>query len=432
MWFGPYLDYLEAARDTNRTQGERVAFAAPPQHGKTECIKHALAWGLCFSDRRNAYLTYSADRAQKEVAYDVRIIAERMGVSVTGSLDLLRGPRGGSCKFVGVGGSFTGAPVDGMLAIDDPIKGDDEARSRLHRDKLHRWLHSVALRRVHMGASVFLMATRWHVDDLTAREVAAGWRYINLPAVCDTDDDPLGRMIGDPLAPGRFTGEALAAMRQEMGEYIWAAQYQGRPQPVGAAVFADPTFYERLPDNGYQVGYGLDLSYTAKTHADYSVLITGRAVPCTVMVDGKPRRRIRLYIEDVVRRQCEAPAFAVVVKERLSLRRGRIMWYASGTEKGTAQFFRVEGIPLIVRNASQDKYLRAQPTSAAWNRGDILVPRDAPWLVEFLREVAEFTGVNDAHDDQVDALAALFDLLAAGSSGGGGAAINDDFSREAA
>jgi hypothetical protein len=54
----------------------------------------------------------------------------------------------------------------------------------------------------------------------------------------------------------------------------------------------------------------------------------------------------------------------------------------------------------------------SQPSLVAWNVGDVLVPEEAPWLDDFLSEVCGFTGVNDSHDDQIDAGGAAFDLLA--------------------
>jgi predicted phage terminase large subunit-like protein len=61
--------------------------------------------------------------------------------------------------------------------------------------------------------------------------------------------------------------------------------------------------------------------------------------------------------------------------------------------------------------AEGDKFIRAQPVAAAWNAGKVLVPRSAPWLEAFIAEVCGFTGIDDDHDDQVDALAAAFDVL---------------------
>ena len=72
-----------------------------------------------------------------------------------------------------------------------------------------------------------------------------------------------------------------------------------------------------------------------------------------------------------------------------------------------------------MRPALGDKFARATPVAAAWNRGDILVRADAAWAESFCDELARFTGQNDPHDDQIDALAAAFDLLAEYSDDGG-------------
>jgi len=62
-----------------------------------------------------------------------------------------------------------------------------------------------------------------------------------------------------------------------------------------------------------------------------------------------------------------------------------------------------------------DKFQRAQAVAAAWNDGRVLVPTSAPWLANFLAEMSAFTGVRDAHDDQVDALAHAWNSLQAGT-----------------
>ena len=106
--------------------------------------------------------------------------------------------------------------------------------------------------------------------------------------------------------------------------------------------------------------------------------------------------------------------------------------YAAGTETGSVDFIRREGVPLQAFPPRGDKFVRAQPVAAAWVAGKVLVPaglddrdldpdeaekkrpgQDAPeWVEPFLSEVASFTGVKDKHDDQVDALAAAYDELA--------------------
>jgi predicted phage terminase large subunit-like protein len=63
-------------------------------------------------------------------------------------------------------------------------------------------------------------------------------------------------------------------------------------------------------------------------------------------------------------------------------------------------------------SATTDKFIRAQPVAAAWNAGSVMVRRgEHPWHHAFLDELRDFTGVGDAHDDQVDALAGAFAAL---------------------
>jgi hypothetical protein len=88
------------------------------------------------------------------------------------------------------------------------------------------------------------------------------------------------------------------------------------------------------------------------------------------------------------------------------------------------------GAQIRTASAVADKYVRAQPVSAAWNAGRVLVPRAAPWLDAFISEVVGFSGVNDAHDDQVDALAAAFDALAKSQRGEKANSIYADLERQ--
>jgi predicted phage terminase large subunit-like protein len=89
-----------------------------------------------------------------------------------------------------------------------------------------------------------------------------------------------------------------------------------------------------------------------------------------------------------------------------------MLWYTSTTEKGLADLLREEsGFRITGEVAKGDKFVRAQPVAAAWCAGNVLLPRKASWIGEFVTEVCGFTGVHDRHDDQVDALAAAFDRL---------------------
>ena len=398
-WLAPYVDRLETAAGAEY----RVCFAAPPQHGKTAVAEHAIARDLLGTPRRNGYVTYSANRAE-EVAYNVRQIGRQVGVDFSGPLSMLRGPRGGSCKFIGIGGPFTGAPIDGKLILDDLIKNRREAESATTREHVHREVHGVALRRLHMGASAIMMATRWHPDDPTGREIKAGWEYINLRAVAELDD-PLGRQQGEPLAPVRFTLEALEAMREEMGPYEWAAQYQGEPRPRGGEVFGgNVARFTELPQGvPFIPSYGVDLAYTKSTASDRSVCIRMQRFGDTVYVTGA---RVA---------QVSASEFILTLKAMASELPGWMRWYTGGGgEKGVAQFI-VQRVPNFrAIQAPADKYVRAIPVATAWNAGRIALPADdspyyGSWVESLIDVICSFTGVNDKRDDEVDALAAGYD-----------------------
>jgi predicted phage terminase large subunit-like protein len=119
------------------------------------------------------------------------------------------------------------------------------------------------------------------------------------------------------------------------------------------------------------------------------------------------------YLLSILRVQEAAPEFAKKLKAILKANPGiDARWYWAGPELGIVDFIRDLDVDLDAVQAPADKFIRAQPVAAAWNDGKILVPRDAPWLDDLLLELASFTGVNDVHDDQVDALAAAFDSSA--------------------
>lgn len=400
--FDPYIETLERA-----FRGERVraVVAAPPQHGKTTVAEHGFSWGLTRDPSlKHAYVTYEAGRAG-DVGMRISQIARDAGVDAFGNRRILRTQDGGQVLFTGIGGPLTGYGITGLALVDDPIKNREEANSKVIRERINQWFRDVLLTRIHKHASVIVMATRWHPDDLSGTLIKEGWHYINLPAIAE-DDDPLGREDGEALCPDRFPAEYLEQVRREVGEYTWAALYQGRPRPRGGAVFEEPARYSELPRRGYRVAFGVDLAYTAKTSADYSVLIE------LWEHDGN------YYLTDVIRRQVSAPDFTLALRARsLDHPRVRMRWDASGTEKGAADFIKKHGVPLDVYQAKGDPFMRAQAVAAASNDGKLLVPNlehfpeAERWLTPLLDELLSFTGVNDAHDDQVVALASAFASL---------------------
>lgn len=413
IWLRPYVELLELAM----REPIRAVVAAPPQCGKTETTTHALVRAFRTNPGgRSAYATYGALRTHR-VEGRTRLIAERDGLQLEfRQSDWLDRSNGGSLLWTSRGGGFTGDPVDTLLVIDDLLKDRQEAESPTIRRRCDEWFDEVAEPRCHKGASILVMMTRWHPADLPGVLIARGWQYINLKALADGGVGDDGRVVDDPLRrrPGESINEdmmpaASLEAKRRTNIYSFASLYQGEPRPRGGVVFGEATYYDELPKQ-YRVGYGVDLAYTAKTSADFSVCVEGRMVTGPDKdEDGKPINR--LFITDVRRAQVDAPSFTLVLHSRWRTARGPMRWYCATSEKGAGQFVEQKIPGFQIRIATADKFVRATPVAAAWNAGRVLVPREAPWLDDFLGEVLGFVGNKDPHDDQVDALAALWDVL---------------------
>lgn len=384
-----------------------AALSGPPQHGKSELIFAGIArYMLRHPERRNAYASYSATIAERKS----RIIQEccrRAGVQLDPRCDSAgywKTAQGGSLIATGVGGPLTSEGIDGLLVVDDPHKNRQEAESAVRRQAVYEWLTSTAYSRRHPGSSALVNHTRWHEDDVIgrlSRNEEEPVRIVSLQAI---------NAAGEALWPRRRPLDWLQKMHARIGDYDWESLYQQNPRPRGAKVFRDAHFYTERPLR-MRVSIGVDCAYTASTRADRSVAV----------VLGECESRF--YLLQVWSDQVEAPAFARILKGLTIAWPGApMLWYGAGPEKGIADYLNDEGVPLLFESATTDKFVRSQPAAGAWNRGDILIPgedlergiRTPIWVPDFMSVVLGFTGVKDLRDDEVDALAAAYDLHAGG------------------
>ena len=383
----PLLARLERAR----FEPLRLVANVTVRHGKTEGLLHFIPWLLAQDPTTQiVYASYAARLAEKK-SRKARDLARRAGVSIaedaSSRSDWRTGAADGGVWACGVEGSLTGEGAD-IAIVDDPHKDRASVESALQRQAVWDWFNDTLMTRCEPAASVIVCGARWHEDDLSGRLIAQGWESIVLPAI---DDD------GRALWPSRFSAEQLQRIREERGEYTWASLYQQRPRPRGGQLFGDVVPYDELPER-CSITIGCDLAYSEKTRSDYSVAIV------------LAHARGVAYVLDVVRAQEEAPKFLSRL-ERLRRLYPGATWrsYLAGTEKGVATVFKSLGVDLGAMPPIGDKFIRAQPVAAAWNRGAVRLPKAAPWLNALVEELKSFTGVKDRYDDQVDALAAAFD-----------------------
>lgn len=391
----PFVEILErSAREP-----VRALVSVPPRHGKTELIMHAVAWLLRNNPHEtSAYVSYAQQFANSKSG-QMRQYALNAGVELQQGSDAKhewRTTAGGGLLATGIGGPLTGHGVH-HLFIDDPTKNREEAESAVIRERNAMWFTSTATTRVEPGGSIIVCHTRWHPNDLIGDLYQDGkrWERICLPAIDEQ---------GQALWPEQWPLELLNERRSEVGEYDWASMFQGEPRPRGATIFGDPARFD-LYDHiaaGWRVVIGVDPAASQKTHADYSVIV--------VMAAKDDERRILA----VYREQMETPALARKCAEvQAAFGYAPLAIETNGVGKAVPQILREIDPTLKIHEvvSRADKFTRAQPLSAAWNAGRVLVPTAAPWVREYLSEMQNFTGMRDAHDDQVDATTHAFDYL---------------------
>jgi len=198
----------------------------------------------------------------------------------------------GGLLAAGIGSTITGMAAD-LFIIDDPFKNMMEADSAAHRAKVETWFSSVALTRLAPDASVILIQTRWHPEDLAGKVLAGEkllpksertWRFLNIPAIAEEGiPDALGREPGEPMISARDTPEAkrnFAVTRRQVGERTWYALYQGSPRNPAGGIFQRAWFEPRLEDiPPYPVASVVGVDPADSGEGDEAGIIGGMLMP---------------------------------------------------------------------------------------------------------------------------------------------------------
>ncbi len=401
-----HVRFLSEKIEQARLQRRCMTLAWPPRHAKTTTLRHAFAWWLKYDPADTcAYFTYN-DTKGRSKSRRARELALRSGVQLVGDSKNLaewRTTAGGGLLAGGAGGGLTGEGVSGLFVVDDPYKNRQEADSEIRRERIWDWFTEVVLTRLEK-ASVVVIQTRWHEDDLIGRIMADpefdDYEHVNLPALAE-EDDPLDRVLGEALWPDRYPREWLEDLARKIGDWSFAALYQGQPRPKGGRVFQEAARFDlaTFDITGCRGCIAVDPAATAKTRADHSAIVV-------MAIKGYGAQSVA-YILDVIRVQVEIPQLVRMLRDVQSRRRLLIVAESVGGFKAVPQSLRDQdpNLGIVEVTPSTDKFIRSQPLAAAWNAGRVLVPIDAPWADEYLAEFRRFTGMGDAEDDQVDATA---------------------------
>lgn len=124
-----------------------------------------------------------------------------------------------------------GILVHNCLITDDPVKNQLEADSPLKRQRTWDWYNSdFRSRKMDDQSAEIVMLTRWHMDDLAWRLLAAedDWYVVKVPAL---------RKNGESNWPERFSSEYFETVKKQGWPRIWASLYMQDPKPLGGGLF---------------------------------------------------------------------------------------------------------------------------------------------------------------------------------------------------
>jgi predicted phage terminase large subunit-like protein len=321
----------------------------------------------------------------------------------------LRGER----LALSVGGGVIGRGAD-FIIIDDPLK-PDEALSDTQRKTVNDWYNNTLITRLNNKETgcIILVMQRLHEDDLTGHLLEiGGWTLLKLPAIAEEDERHIiTTPMGEPHSVVRSVGEALhrdheslamlEQLRQTLGEYNFAGQYQQAPVPVGGGFVKVQWFRSynaaECPRQFRTILQSWDTACKPAQINDYSV--------CTTWgLAGKD-----IYLLDVYRHRLDYPGLKRAVAERADLYGAKVILIEDkGSGSPLIQELRHEShynILAIVPKA--DKLIRLHSVCGTIEGGAVHLPEKAPWLGTYVHELTTFP--RGKHDDQVDSTSQALD-----------------------
>jgi predicted phage terminase large subunit-like protein len=389
----------------------RLIITVPPRHLKSIIASVALpAWYLGHNpSERVVCVSYSADLAKTHSNDFRRVVTDPTYQAVFPKMRLaretdseihttLRGRR----YATSIEGTLTGRGGN-LFIIDDPLKPSD-ALSDANRERVIEWYRSTLVTRPDdkQAARIMVVMQRIHVDDLVGYllDNEAGFEVLSLPSVAQsTATYDLGggrthtREQGDLLHPSHEPAEVLRELKRNMGSMLFSAQYQQAPEPAGGKIIKRKMlqYYsavERRPTDRIVLSW--DIALSEKEAADYSA--------CVVLLN----RGDLYYVIDVIRGKFPFDKLKkkiIEVKERYV--NGSLLIEEGAISHGLIQSLRQRHINVVDIKPDRDKLSRLISQIDLFEGGSVLLPKEAPWMDQFVAELLSFPG---RHDDQVDAL----------------------------
>lgn len=382
----------------------------PPQHGKSMTVTESFpSWYLGrYPKNRVIEASYNDDTAKRFGRKNLEKV-EQYGGGVFG---LSKGSIWTTTEFEldngwgrmisrGIMSGITGNPAN-LLIIDDPIKNREEADSETYREKLWGEWQNTLKSRFAAHAKIIIIATPWHEDDLMSRvkQFEPNVEVIRLPIEAE-EDDPLGRPVGDALAPelgkdNQWLAQFKAGYLNDPkkgGLRAWQALFQCSPRVEGGNLIRREwwRYYDRkeIPTFATTV---ISVDATFKDAEDNDFV--------AIEVWGKLNNDY--YLRYCVNQHLDFPGTVQMIRlvKRLYPESQYILIEDKANGSAIIQTLRSEFIGVISVTPKGGKVSRVNAVAPAIESGHVYVPREELWAEELVDQFTAFPA--GKHDDMVD------------------------------
>jgi predicted phage terminase large subunit-like protein len=390
---------------------KRLIINMPPRHTKSEFASYLLpAWFL--GKFPNKKVIQCSNTAELAVGFGRKVrnlVDSEVYKDIFPNLELRADSkaagrwntsRNGDYFAIGVGGTVTGKGAD-ILIIDDPHSEQEAAMAASNPDvfdKVYEWYTSGPRQRLQPGGAIVIVMTRWAQRDLTGQVMKAAaarggeqWDVIEFPAIMPS---------GNPLWPEFWSAEELTALREELPNSKWQAQYQQNPVGNESAIVKRDWWRWWEQDGPPECEYILqtwDTAFEKNNRADYSAGTTWG-----VFTDESDMSKNIILLNTYKKRVEWVELKRDVLNEYREYEPDGLLIEKKATGAPLIYELRAMGIPVMEYTPSkgQDKIARLNSVSDIIASGKVWVPRTR-WAEELVDEIAAFP--SGEHDDLVDA-----------------------------
>ena len=396
-----------------RGECKRLIINMPPRHTKSEFASYLLpAWFLGKYPHKKVIQTSHTAELAVGFGRKVRNLVDKqtytevfpgLGLqSDSKAAGRWNTSKGGDYFAIGVGGAVTGKGAD-LLIIDDPHSEQEAAlaeNSPEIYDKTYEWYTSGPRQRLQPGGAIVIVMTRWSQRDLTAQVLKSSaqrggeeWEVIEFPALMPS---------GNPLWPEFWPPEELAALKEELPNSKWMAQYQQNPTSEESAIVKREWWKIWEEDEPPQCNFVLmswDTAFEKTQRADYSALTTWGVF---YQDDDAGAPQANIILLNAYRERMEFPRLKqVAIEEYKEWEPDSIIIEKKASGAPLIYEMRAMGVPVqeFTPTKGNDKIARLNAVSDLFASGMVWAP-NTHWAEEVMDEVASFPA--GEHDDYVD------------------------------